>query len=139
MEKAPRGQSFIELAIVLPLLILLGLGVFEFSRMLYAKNAIINMSREGANLASRTLTAPQDIMNALASTAPQSLNMSANGMIYITQVGGRADGNIEVITQYKWLLAGVSPIPASKVLGACTPYVSGACTPNPRPLASLTA
>jgi hypothetical protein len=134
-----KGQSLIEVALVLPLLVLLGFGVFEFSRMIYTKNTIINMSRECANLASRSTTAPQDIMNALASTAPQSIGMSSNGMIYITEVSGRADGNIEVVAQYKWLSAAVSPVPASKVLGTCSPYVNDTCTPNPRPLASLPA
>jgi TadE-like protein len=135
----PMGQSLIEVALVLPLLILLGFGVLEFSRMIYAKNTIINMSRECANLASRSTTPPQNIMNALASTAPQSVGMSSNGMIYITQVSGRADGKIEVVAQYKWLSAAVNPLPESKVLGTCTPYVNDTCTPNPRPLASLNA
>ena len=54
------------------------------------------MSREGANLASRSTTTPQYIMNALASTA-QPLNMSSNGMIYITQVSGTTDGKIGLL------------------------------------------
>lgn len=141
LRKASSGQSFIEFAIVLPLLLLLGLGVFEFGRAIQAKNIITNMSREGANLASRSTTTPQDIMNALAATA-QPLNMSSYGMMYITQVNGKTDGsgNVEVAVQYRWPATKSSP--ASKVWGGCTSWGSdGTCTSlhTPLPLASLTA
>ena len=81
------GQSMVELALVLPLLVLLVLGVFDFSRAIQANNIITNMSREGANLAARSTIAPQDIMNSLASTA-QPLSMDTNGTMYLTQVTG---------------------------------------------------
>jgi hypothetical protein len=144
VRKVSSGQSFIEFAIVLPLLLLLGLGVFEFGRAIHAKNIITNMSREGANLASRTSTAPQDIMDALAATA-QPLKMSKTdsnksfGMMYITKVSGKSDGNIEVVTQYKWIHPG-SYQPPSRVANLTTcnpPWVNGVCTPSLRPLADL--
>ncbi|MDD2335378.1 MAG: TadE/TadG family type IV pilus assembly protein [Geobacteraceae bacterium] len=84
-----KGAAFVELAIVLPLLLLLALGVFDFARAIHAKNMITNMSREGANLASRTTLSKTDIMNAIAYTA-QPLNMNTNGMIYVTEVTGTA-------------------------------------------------
>jgi len=79
------GQSLVEMAIVLPVLLVLAFGIFDVSRAIQANNIIINMSREGASLASRSQVAPQDIMNSLAATA-QPLSMSTNGAIYITQV-----------------------------------------------------
>jgi hypothetical protein len=136
-----RAQSTIEFAFTLPLLLLLALGVFEFGRAIQAKNIVTNMSREGTNLASRSSGDIQDIMNALANTA-QPLDMSKYGMFYITKVSGMSDGQIEVVTQYRWLSATVSPLPASKVLNSCTRVAQdppGVCTPNPRPLASLSA
>jgi Flp pilus assembly protein TadG len=91
--KAPRlaklydvsGQGVVEFALVLPVLVMLALGIFDYSRMIQASNIISNMSREGASLASRTSIAPQEIMNAIASTA-QPLSMGTNGAMYITQV-----------------------------------------------------
>ena len=80
-----RGQSVVELAMVLPLLVVLALVIFDLSRVIQANNIISNMSREGANLASRSTIAPQDIMNSLAPTA-QPLAMGTNGAMYITQV-----------------------------------------------------
>lgn len=85
------GQSLVELALVLPLLLLLALGVFDFSRAIQANNIISNMSREGANLASRSTILPQQIMSSLASTA-QPLAMSTNGAMYMTQVTGGVNG-----------------------------------------------
>jgi Flp pilus assembly protein TadG len=138
VRKASGGQSFIEFAIVLPLLLLLGLGVFEFGRAIQAKNIITNMSREAANLASRTTDDPQYIINAIASTA-QPLNMSSNGMIYITQVIANPDLTIKVVAQYKWV---GTYQPTSKVLvGTCTTWGTNAvcsgvcrvCTKLPSP------
>ena len=92
------GQAMVEAAMVLPLLVLLVIGVFEFSRSIQANNIVVAMSREAANLASRPPTPPsQDIMDAVGDTA-QPLVMTAHGMIYITKVQGvkigkyRADG-----------------------------------------------
>jgi hypothetical protein len=79
------GQSVVEFALVLPVLVMLALGIFDYSRMIQASNIISNMSREGASLASRTSIAPQEIMNAIASTA-QPLAMGTNGAMYLTQV-----------------------------------------------------
>jgi Flp pilus assembly protein TadG len=99
-----KGSAFVELAIVLPLLILLALGVFDFARAIHAKNMITNMSREGANLASRTTTNGTDIMNAIAYTA-QPLNMTSNGAIYITVVQGDTENGStvpKIISQTTW-------------------------------------
>ena len=93
------GQSLVELAFALPLLVILALGIFDFSRAIQANNIITNMSREGANLASRTSVAPLDIMNSLASTA-KPLSMSDHGAIYITQV--TMVGGVPTITGNSW-------------------------------------
>ena len=96
-----RGQALIELALVLPLLVLLVVGVFDFSRAIHANNIISNVSREGANLSSRTSFAAQDIMNVLADTA-QPLKMQNNGMMYITVVTGVTGGDPAIQLQTGW-------------------------------------
>jgi len=78
------GQSTVELALVLPVLVVLAFGVYDFSRAILANNAVINMSREGASLASRSTRDPQDVMDALAFSVP-SLPMKTDGMMYITK------------------------------------------------------
>lgn len=112
MNKQPAGRgkcagaAVVEFALVLPLLILLALPIFDFARAIQANMIVVNMSREGASLASRAnLTySDQQIMGALASTAPP-LDMSNSGMIYITRVMGHAEaGGIRnvVLDQYRW-------------------------------------
>lgn len=102
-----RGSALVELAILLPFLVLMVVGVFDFSRAIHAKNIITNMSREGTNLAARSgldATKAQEIMNSLSYTA-QPLNMDANGMMYISVVQGTGTtGSVvpRITTQYGW-------------------------------------
>ncbi len=46
-----RGQSLVEFALILPILILMLVGVLDFGRAIYAYNTINNAAREGARLA----------------------------------------------------------------------------------------
>jgi Flp pilus assembly protein TadG len=113
-DTANKGQALLELAVVLPLLVLLLLGVFDFARAIRANNTISNMSREGANLASRSSIAPQDIMDTLAATA-QPLTMQNNGMIYITTVQGVAGGSPQIQTQAGWQNSSLKNIISSRI------------------------
>ena len=49
----PRGQSLVEFALVLPVLLLLILGAMDFARMFSTKVTLTNAAREGANYLSR--------------------------------------------------------------------------------------
>jgi len=48
---ASRGQTLVEFALVLPLLILLIAGIFDFGRAIYGYNTVLNASREAARVA----------------------------------------------------------------------------------------
>ena len=52
-RRGQRGQSLVEMALVLPLLMILLVGVVDVGRAMFAKIAITNASREGARYASR--------------------------------------------------------------------------------------
>lgn len=47
--KAPTGQALVEVAILLPMLLLLVLGAMDFGRMFFTKIVLTNAAREGAN------------------------------------------------------------------------------------------
>lgn len=47
-----KGQSLVEMAIILPLLVLLVFGVFEFGRIMFIRNTLNFAAREGARRAS---------------------------------------------------------------------------------------
>src|ERR1700704_2760489 len=49
----PSGQSIIEFAIILPLVLILVLGVVEFSYELLDLHVVTKLTREGSNLISR--------------------------------------------------------------------------------------
>jgi len=46
-----RGQSLVEFALILPVLLLLVMGVFDFGRAIFAFNTVSNAAREGARTA----------------------------------------------------------------------------------------
>ena len=120
-RRAARGIVSVEMALLLPMLVALALPVVDIARNIQAQMILVNVSREGANLSSRaSLTYPmQTIMSSLTSTTPP-LDMSAHGMIYITEIMGNnncdSNGNNctgVVVAQYRW--NGGSYHPASQL------------------------
>jgi hypothetical protein len=106
--RAHAGIAAVELALILPLLVLIVLMVIDLARAIQTQIILINISREGASLASLSPAfqgQPQKIMDALvASTPPLYMNDPAHpkeyGMIYITEV-----------TAYQQMLPGNPPVP----------------------------
>ena len=136
-QRAARGIAAVEFAIVLPLLAVLLFMVVDLSRAIQAKIILLNISREGANLASRSTAdlsgSSQTIMDALAATTPP-LDMNKRGMIYITKIMGYASSptagvrNI-VLEQYRWDAGAKASgyLPASQVW-RCGSWSNGTCT-----------
>ena len=50
-QKNDSGQALVEYAIVFPLLMVMVLGIFEFSRIIYSYNAISSLARESTRFA----------------------------------------------------------------------------------------
>jgi Flp pilus assembly protein TadG len=71
------GQALVEMAILLPLLMLLVMGIFEFGRAMYIKNTLTNAARAGA----RTAVVTPTIINATGATCASTGN---NAKIYQT-------------------------------------------------------
>ena len=51
LREERRGQTLVEFALVLPLLVLVLVGIFDFGRAIFAYNTVSNAAREGARLA----------------------------------------------------------------------------------------
>lgn len=127
------GQSVVEFALILPLLVGFVMGVVDLSRALHAHNAIVNMSREGANLAARSSVmlekdGPQLVMNSLADSET-SLTMKTRGMMYLTEVVLDDEGNKTMKEQYVW--AQNASGPRSAVDKGSLPDVLGDITIRP--------
>ena len=82
-RKAPPAQALVEVAIVLPMLLLLILGVMDFGRIFYAKIVLTNAAREGANYLSRN---PDDKDSAYVSTINAINNEAASSGIIATML-----------------------------------------------------
>jgi len=50
-QRPQNGQALVEMAIILPLLLLLVLGLADYARALYIKNSLNNAARSGARAA----------------------------------------------------------------------------------------
>lgn len=71
------GQALVEMAIILPLLFLLVMGIFEFGRAMYIKNTLTHAARAAA----RTAIVTPNITNESGATCSSTGN---NAVIYQT-------------------------------------------------------
>jgi Flp pilus assembly protein TadG len=74
------GQSLLEFAIVMPLLLLLALGVTEFGYVLLDEHIVTKITREGSNLISRDTTL-QDATTALTNMSTRPVNFSTDSRV----------------------------------------------------------
>ena len=81
---ADNGQSLVEFAFVLPLLVVLALGVVEVSWALLDQHVVTKLTREGSNLISRN-TSLQDATTAMRSMSSQPIDFN-NGSRVIFSV-----------------------------------------------------
>jgi hypothetical protein len=90
-RKAPEpwrdssGQTLIEVALVVPLLALLAMGVVEVGLALRNQHTVAVLSREGSNLISRSTTL-QDAGTVLTSEENGSVNFSTNSQIIFSVI-----------------------------------------------------
>jgi len=150
-----RGNSLVEFALVLPFLLFLTFATVDFSRALRVSNVLSNLTREGANLMSRSADSPQFaqfVMNALGDTAlPYYADTGQGGTyfaqssaILITQITGKLNASntvdATVTEQYRWLRSGATGV--SSHLWNCSSgswNSDGSCTmPATAPVISLT-
>ncbi len=80
LQNDDNGLSIIELAVVLPMLLTIGLGVIEFGNLIYRQHLIINGVRDAARYASGR---PYDAANATqtANVTSAAQNIATTGTI----------------------------------------------------------
>jgi hypothetical protein len=76
----------IELAFILPILIVLAYGVVDIGRLIHARLVITNVSREGGSLASRGIRTGSTLVGVLQSSATPFDLKNAEGKIWITSI-----------------------------------------------------
>ena len=94
LHASEAGQSLIEFAMVLPLLLVMGLGVIEGSYALLDQHVVTKLTREGSNLISRDTTL-DDASAALTSMATRPVNFNDNARLIFSVIkkGARVGTN----------------------------------------------
>jgi Flp pilus assembly protein TadG len=120
-----RGQSYIELAIVLPALLVLVMGLVEVALLMRAQLVLTNVTREAARLASRGVGAEEAALRAMSAFSDQlparTTGPDANTGIVIKQFYAPAlpgDPPITMTTYY-------SGTATSTVTGTCASRIPG--------------
>jgi Flp pilus assembly protein TadG len=111
-----RGQSLVELALVIPLLILLFMAVFDFGRAIFAYNSVAEAARNGSRVAIVN-QAPADICAVVSQRAP-GLGLPAACAGTQTAVGTWVDGtdcsanefNCEQLVRVNYEFRAITPI-----------------------------
>jgi len=88
--RCERGQSILEFAMMLPLVIALVLGVVELSYALLDQHVVTKLTREGSNLISRN-TSLQSAATVLTSMSTRPVNFSGGSSKLIFSVIRRID------------------------------------------------
>ncbi|HEY7292782.1 MAG TPA: TadE family protein [Vicinamibacterales bacterium] len=79
------GQSMIEMAMIMPLLVTIALGIIELSYALLDQHVVTKMSREGANLISRD-SSPAFAAQALQSMRTGNVDFASTAKVIFTVV-----------------------------------------------------
>ena len=83
--RSERGQSIIEMAMMLPILTVVALGVVELSWALLDQHVVTKLTREGSNLISRDVSL-LDAATALRNMASRPVNFDANARVIFSVI-----------------------------------------------------
>jgi PKD repeat protein len=147
-----RGQSLVELALVLPILLLLVAGALDLGRVFFASVTITNAAREGAMQAAKTpadtaaiqTRAQFEAQNSGVTIAPTDITASCSLTGCPRQAGSTVTvdvtGTFSLITPLLAPLFGGQSIPFSSSATAQVEYLPDVSlvTPPPGPVADFT-
>lgn len=109
-----RGASAVELALLLPLIVIIVFGVIEIGQFITARFIIINVAREGASLASRDIQSAADLIG-LMQNAATPLDLQDQGRIYVRKIrAGQTSSNPNPAVDFsRSAVAGNLDVPSS--------------------------
>jgi Flp pilus assembly protein TadG len=119
-----RGQSMVEFALTLPLLLLMLMGMLDLGRGLYAYSVVANAAREGARAGIVASTSDSAIRTAVRQLTV-GLEAIPDNKIAITPAGSRTTGGtVKVTVTYNFRAA--TPLIDTFFPGGVLPLVSSA-------------
>lgn len=113
LGKAERGQSVVELALTLPIVLLILLGMVDFSRMYQAYLTVQHAAREGARLAITGAT-DSSITQRVYDTAPTLTQSNITVQVTPAAASRISGGNVTVQVTYPYSV--LTPI-VSNIVG----------------------
>jgi len=111
-DRKDRGQSLVEFAMVVPILVVLLMAIVECGRAWMVKQNLTCASREGARVAILPSTDEDDVRNAVNQQLAAA-GLDQNATITMTNVGleGTAGDEVRVTVQYPFQVLAGSIIP----------------------------
>jgi hypothetical protein len=85
LNMGKKGIAALELALILPILLVLVFGIIDFGKLIQARLIVTNVSREGGSLASRAVNSGNDLLSMLQSSGTP-LDLNGLGKIYISRI-----------------------------------------------------
>lgn len=101
-RKAQAGQSAVEFALILPILVLLLMGVFDFGRAFYYYSVVANSAREGARAGIYSAGTSDASIRAQVHSYAVGLPGLTDSMIQIARSGSGLNTNVKVTVTYEY-------------------------------------
>ena len=98
--RSSRGQSLVEFAFLMPLILTITLGVVEVGYALLDQHVVTKLTREGSNLISRDVTI-DDAATALTKMASRPVNFSSSARLIFSVL---RKGNTTSTTNYNQVI-----------------------------------
>ena len=128
-KETRRGTALVEMALVLPIFMLVTLGIIEFGRAMMIGQLVTNAAREGARLGIIDGSTNADVTNSIQQFLLESANIQAadlNISITVTPADGNPDPGNEVGTaRPRDLVSVYVAVPFDKVSYISGNYLSG--------------
>jgi Flp pilus assembly protein TadG len=96
------GQALVELSLALVMLLVFVFGIVDFSRAIYDKQVITNLTGEGSSLASRGTTLANTVLavvNDAGTGGASDLDLTSNGCVIVTSVSSPSKNSYQVTAQ----------------------------------------
>jgi len=124
-----RGAAVVEMALVLPIFLMVVMGIIEFGRAMWVSNMVANSAREGARMAILDGSSNTQVRNAVSDFLTSTLGVSSGDIstsITITPATGNPNPNNECANATSKDLISISvSLPFNKVSLVPGQYLNG--------------